>query len=154
MATETNGPGIIPYAPELRNEIIAVWEASVRATHDFLQKEDIAFYKTIVESIDFTTLKLHVLRVDEKPAGFIAVAGSKIEMLFLAPVQRGRGHGKNLLDFAVRHLRARSVDVNEQNTRARRFYEANGFRTISRSETDDAGKPYPILNMRLENAAD
>ena len=43
----------------------------------------------------------------------------------------------------------RSVDVNEQNPRARRFYEKHGFQIVSRRKTDDCGNPYPILRMEL-----
>jgi putative acetyltransferase len=41
------------------------------------------------------------------------------------------------------------VDVNEQNSAARRFYEACGFVVEGRSELDDQGRPYPLLHMRL-----
>jgi putative acetyltransferase len=40
------------------------------------------------------------------------------------------------------------VDVNEQNEAARRFYEACGFEVAGRSETDSAGRPFPLLHMR------
>ena len=41
------------------------------------------------------------------------------------------------------------VDVNEQNEQAIGFYQHYGFKTISRSELDGTGKPYPILHMEL-----
>jgi putative acetyltransferase len=30
------------------SEIVSVWEASVRATHDFLSEEDIQFFKPLI----------------------------------------------------------------------------------------------------------
>ena len=42
-----------------------------------------------------------------------------------------------------------TVDVNEQNSVARSFYEACGFVVEGRSELDDQGRPYPLLHMRL-----
>jgi putative acetyltransferase len=42
-----------------------------------------------------------------------------------------------------------TVDVNEQNAAARRFYEACGFVVEGRSELDEQGRPYPLLRMRL-----
>ncbi|MBD5243790.1 MAG: GNAT family N-acetyltransferase, partial [Barnesiella sp.] len=29
------------------------------------------------------------------------------------------------------------------------FYQARGFRIIGRDETDEAGRPYPILHLSL-----
>lgn len=55
-----------------------------------------------------------------------------------------------LLDFAIRELGITHVDVNEQNTQARSFYEHKGFEVIGRSETDEQGEPFPILHMRLK----
>ena len=40
------------------------------------------------------------------------------------------------------------LDVNEQNPEAIAFYTRRGFEVIGRSETDDAGRPYPLLHMR------
>ena len=41
------------------------------------------------------------------------------------------------------------LTVNEQNPQAVGFYEHMGFVTFGRSETDDAGEPFPLLHMRL-----
>jgi putative acetyltransferase len=61
----------------------------------------------------------------------------------------GRGVGRQL----VRHARSLwpelTVDVNEQNDAARRFYAACGFVVAGRSELDEQGRPYPLLHMRL-----
>jgi hypothetical protein len=41
-----------------------------------------------------------------------------------------------------------TVDVNEQNSSGRMFYEKMGFLVTGRSDLDDAGRPYPLLHMR------
>ena len=46
------------------------------------------------------------------------------------------------------HLGENKVDVNEQNPRAREFYEKIGFNIVNRSELDGQEKPYPILHMK------
>jgi putative acetyltransferase len=46
-----------------------------------------------------------------------------------------------------------TVDVNEQNEPARRFYEALGFVAAGRSPLDDNGLPYPILHLRRDAPA-
>ena len=140
---------IHPFAPADRPRILQIWEASVRATHDFLKPEDIGFYKRLLEEFDFGTLRLHCLRHGSGIAGFVGVADDTIEMLFLAPDAIGKGFGRRLLDFAVDTLGAVAVDVNEQNQRALRFYERSGFGIVGRTPTDSFGKPYPILQLRL-----
>ncbi|PSG70607.1 GNAT family N-acetyltransferase, partial [Escherichia coli] len=37
--------------------------------------------------------------------------------------------------------------VNEQNEQAVGFYKKVGFKVTGRSEVDDLGKPYPLLNL-------
>ncbi|GAA3964918.1 GNAT family N-acetyltransferase [Gordonia caeni] len=70
-------------------------------------------------------------------------------MLFVAAEDRGSGAGTALLDHAVRELGAWKVDVNEQNTQAVDFYARRGFDIVGRSDTDEAGRPYPLLHLKL-----
>ncbi|WP_043645567.1 acetyltransferase [Fundidesulfovibrio putealis] len=127
-----------------------LWEASVRATHSFLSEEDIRFFKPLMVESYLPAVELHCAR-DESGiiVGFIGTAGNKIEMLFVAPEHFGKGIGKLLLSHAVNDLRATAVDVNEQNPSALGFYEHLGFVITGRSPVDGAGKPYPLLHMRL-----
>lgn len=70
-------------------------------------------------------------------------------MLFLDPKYIGKGYGKSLMDFAVLNQNANLVDVNEQNTNAKKFYQKYGFEIYERTEKDNLGKDYPILKMKL-----
>src|SRR5262249_30854007 len=81
--------------------------------------------------------------------GFMGMSGSKMESLFLAPEVQRRGAGRRLVRHAQSLHGELTVDVNEQNTAARRFYEACGFVVEGRSELDDQGRPFPLLHMRL-----
>lgn len=129
--------------------LLAVWEASVRATHHFLAEDKIRLFKImIVEQQLFEKSSLFCIRkVTGEIAGFAGVSGENLDMLFLDPSVIGTGAGKALMRYATDVLGATRVDVNEQNEHARRFYERFGFRVISRSETDDNGEPFPLLRM-------
>jgi putative acetyltransferase len=81
--------------------------------------------------------------------GFMGMSGSKMESLFLAPEFHGRGGGRRLVRHAQELHGELTTDVNEQNSAACRFYEACGFVVQDRSELDDAGRPFPLLHMRL-----
>lgn len=128
--------------------LVDLWERSVRATHAFLSENDISEIKSKLASEYFPAVDIHISDVNGIPAGFIGVAGDKIEMLFIDSVCQGKGYGTALLDFAI-GKGAKLVDVNEQNPAALGFYESKGFRTVSRDPTDDAGRPFPILHLSL-----
>lgn len=143
---------IKPYTSEFRDQIIDVWERSVRATHDFVKSEDIDYFKSVVITIDFTLFDVYcAINLAGEVIGFIGVADKKVEMLFLDPTCIGKGVGKQLMLFALEHLNVTGVDVNEQNRNAVSFYEKFGFKTYDRTEKDPEGKDYPILKMRLEH---
>jgi putative acetyltransferase len=131
-------------------EVVGVWEASVRATHNFLKEEDIVFFKPLILHEYLKVVELRCVKNDQqKIIGFLGVAEEKIEMLFIHPDARGKGIGKILVDYALQKMNASKVDVNEQNKQAVGFYEHLGFKIIQRSELDSLGMPYPILHMEL-----
>lgn len=127
-----------------------LWERSVRATHDFLAPEDIAFFRRIVREEALQAVKLYVIRNDENRfSAFAGVEADNLEMLFADPSARGKGLGRLLVEHVVTHCGVRRVDVNEQNTQAAGFYARMGFRIVSRDATDSSGKSYPTLHLTL-----
>jgi len=141
---------IQPYNDQMRDDLIFVWERSVRATHTFLNKDDITYYKSIVDGIDFNKFQVYCALADGgELMGFIGVADEKIEMLFLHPSYIGQGIGGSLMDYALNNLGATQVDVNEGNRYAVEFYKRYGFEVYDRTEKDSEGKDYPILKMKL-----
>jgi putative acetyltransferase len=137
--------------------LVALWERSVRATHEFLTETDIGALRPLVrEALSDDALELWVLtETTDVPIGFMGLAGHDIAALFLEPARRGQGGGRRLVAHAQGlrdgHL---TVDVNEQNPAARGFYEALGFVVVGRSPLDDGGRPFPILHMRRPTASD
>ncbi|MBT1705296.1 GNAT family N-acetyltransferase [Chryseosolibacter indicus] len=133
------------------NELIEVWEASVRATHDFLSEENIMYFKPLILNQYFYLVQLSAFRNQEgRIIGFAGVGEDKLEMLFIHPDCRGKGVGKHLLQHAIQNMNVRKVDVNEQNVQATAFYTHMGFKIIGRSETDGLGKPFPLLHLELQ----
>jgi putative acetyltransferase len=131
--------------------LLALWERSVRATHEFLAEGDIVGLRPhVAEALGDEALELWVLADQEDvPIGFMGLAGDDIAALFLEPAHRGRGGGRRLVAHA-QALRGGelTVDVNEQNPAARGFYEALGFVVAGRSPLDPDGRPFPMLHMR------
>ena len=136
--------------PQLMHQLLEVWERSVRATHLFLSADEVAEIKPYVpQALREIPHLVAAWRADGAPAGFLGVDGRKLEMLFLAPEERGKGLGRKLVQYGMESFDIREVTVNEQNPQARGFYEHMGFCVCQRSELDEQGRPYPILKMRL-----
>ena len=130
--------------------VLEVWEASVRATHDFLSEADIGFFKPLVLGELYGLEHLVGLRDHEGTlVGFAGVSHGKLEALFVDPACHRRGVGRILTQYAVTQLGADRVDVNEQNRQAVAFYEHLGYVVEARSEFDATGKPFPLLHMRV-----
>ena len=131
-------------------DMIRVWEASVRATHHFLDPEDITFYKSIIPEA-LPQVKLFIYEIEGQVAGFMGVSGNTLDMLFIDPSYRRKGIGSKLFQYAQSEFQISKVDVNEQNQQAVDFYLKTGFIQTGRRATDDFGKAYPILEMALGN---
>ena len=134
-----------------RTVLLDVWLRSVRTTHTFVSEEDIRSMIPQVRDYLASSAPEFWVLCDDSGAlmGFMGMSGSKMESLFLAPEFQRRGAGRRLVLHAHALHGELTVDVNEQNVAARRFYEACGFVLERRSELDDQGRPYPLLHMRL-----
>lgn len=142
---------ITPFDKKDYQELIEVWEASVKATHDFLPESRIGELKTLILDQYFDAVQLVGVKEHDKILGFLGVHETDIEMLFIHPEARGKGVGKFLLLHAINALRCRRVDVNEQNQQAVDFYLYMGFEIKGRSPLDGQGEPYPLLHLELRD---
>lgn len=150
MTTSTDEYRIAKGTPQDYPRLMAVWEASVRATHDFLQEGHIEMFRPIILEKAFPAVELFVLRnASDVIVAFAGVADGKQEMLFVDPAEFGKGHGKKLLLHVQEKLGVRKVDVNEQNEQACSFYRHMGYEVAGRSATDGLGLPYPLLHLEL-----
>lgn len=137
--------------PELINQLLEVWENSVRATHLFLSEKEI---KSIREYVPQALREIAHLMIAEDEAGcaaaFMGIEDGTLEMLFIAPKERGKGLGKRLIQYGMENYGIKRMAVNEQNPQARGFYEHMGFHVYKRTDHDEQGNPYPLLYMRFK----
>ncbi|MDR5699259.1 acetyltransferase [Agromyces aerolatus] len=131
--------------------LAAIWRGAVDATHDFLADADRDEIEARLQSDYFPAVVISVAERDGRPVGFSGVLDGTLEMLFVDARQRDSGIGTALLTHAIREHGVTTVDVNEQNVSAAAFYAHRGFEVVGRSETDEAGRPYPLLHMRLSS---
>jgi putative acetyltransferase len=134
--------------------IIDIWLRCVRATHTFLSEQEIqALLPQVGPELDKCELWV-LCSAENCPIGFLGMSPNQIEAMFIAPEFIRRGGGRQLVQHALSLSDGDlTVDVNEQNTPARSFYEACGFVVIGRTEVDTGGRPYPLLHMKLKKSA-
>lgn len=128
--------------------LVEIWESAVLATHDFLKEDDFQYYKEHLPSY-FGFVSLWGLELEGKLVGFMGIAEQALEMLFIDASIRGKGIGKQLIEFGIQEQGITKVEVNEQNDQAVGFYQHMGFQIKSRAALDAQGKEYPILKMEL-----
>lgn len=138
--------------PILVQELLKVWEKSVRATHLFLSDSEINSIKGYVPQALNGVANLVIAENENGiPIAFMGVESGILEMLFVAPEERGKGVGKNLIRYGMKAYGIEKLTVNEQNPQAKGFYEYMGFKVYKRSENDEQGNPYPLLYMSLSH---
>lgn len=150
--SETGRELLVPEPTDL-DELTALWEASVRATHTFVTEKDIDELRPIVRHQVLLDCNLRCIKNSEgRILAFMGVKGKHLDMLFVHPDLRGQGLGRFLVNHAIGKWNIETVDVNEQNPQAVGFYHYLGFETVTRSATDDAGRPFPILHLKLKKS--
>lgn len=131
--------------------LLDVWESSVRATHHFLSDAEVKQIKEYVPQALGGVEHLVVAENEQgSPIAFMGAENGRLEMLFIAPAERGKGVGRELLQYAIQNYSVQEVTVNEQNPQAVGFYQRMGFETYKRTAQDEQGGPYPLLYMKLE----
>lgn len=147
-------PPIRRYAPETDLETcIGIWRRASRAGHPFLSETALEGDEALVREVYMPSAEVWVGCPGGAPAGFVALLGGTVGGLFVAPEHHGRGLGRALVLHAARLHGALDVEVYEANEGARRFYAALGFARTGRRESDDRGRPFPLVAMRRAGPA-
>lgn len=135
---------------QLQEELLNIWEDSVRATHHFLSDAEVKQIRDYVPQA-FSGVEHLIIAENEcgDPIGFMGTEGHRLEMLFILSEERGKGIGKQLLQYGIANYGVKELTVNEQNPQAVGFYESMGFKTYKRTDQDEEGNPYPLLYMKI-----
>ena len=134
---------------DLLPALLRLWEASVRATHDFLSDAEIErIGQYVPQALQEVAHLIVAERASGEPVAFMGIEQTRLEMLFLAPEERGKGLGRQLIQYGIQNYDLREVTVNEQNPQAVGFYRHMGFEPYRKTALDENGDPYPLLYMR------
>ncbi len=105
---------------ELLNDLLEVWEDSVKATHTFLSTEEIEIIKEYVPEA-LKNIKHLIIKENGNsiPIAFMGIENQKLEMLFIKNSERKKGLGKKLLIYGIEKYNINELTVNEQNLNAK-----------------------------------
>lgn len=135
--------------PQLLKALLQIWEDSVRATHLFLSDAEIKHIKEYVVPALEAVEHLIVAKTNAgEPIAFMGINDGRLEMLFILAAERGKGLGRQLIEYGISKYNLSELTVNEQNPQAVGFYQHLGFVTYKRTDFDEEGNPYPLLYMK------
>ena len=86
----------------LMEQLLKVWEESVRATHQFLSEKEIEKIKEyVLQALAGVQSLVIAVNASGEPIAFMGVEDHRLEMLFLSPKERGKGLGKQLAFMSI-----------------------------------------------------
>lgn len=88
--------------PQQLERLLMIWEASVRATHHFLSDAEVKQIKSYVpQALQSVSHLIIAVNASNEPIGFMGTEQNRLEMLFLSPTERGKGIGKQLVQYGI-----------------------------------------------------
>ncbi|MEG0250696.1 MAG: GNAT family N-acetyltransferase [Peptostreptococcus sp.] len=130
------------------DEIVDIWERSVKHSHKFLSIKEIEDIKSDLVRI-LPNFEINLWIEGEEIIGFSSDSEKHLNMLFLDPKYIGKGYGSKIINTLIEEGLVDTVDVNKDNNLAKEFYLRKGFKVFKESPLDDEGRPYPILHLKL-----
>jgi putative acetyltransferase len=158
IAAQSGDPAVMITIRQSRADetgrLYEIWQDAVRASHGFISADDMADIELMVKTEylpgrDFW----FAADGDDRAVGFMSLEGPHVDSLFVTPDRHAQGVGRALLAHAYSLSRVLSVEVNEQNLEARRFYERMGFVQVGWTATDAGGRPNPLLMLHLADGS-
>jgi GNAT superfamily N-acetyltransferase len=96
----------------------------------------------------FALNEIWLAEAADGPDGYVAFRADFIEHLFVRPEKQGAGLGVTLLGMARENAAELTLWTFQQNLRARRFYERQGFRSIRMTDGADNEEKLPDVLYR------
>jgi GNAT superfamily N-acetyltransferase len=134
--------------------IAELFAASYRLLTFLPMLHTIEGYRWFVASVMLKECAVTVAEDNTGIISFIALQGEEVRQLYTRPDRIGRGAGTQLIEAAKSSsVAALELWCFQANTRARRFYEARGFRAIRFTDGADNEERTPDVRYRWERAA-
>ncbi|SNS89172.1 GNAT family N-acetyltransferase [Antarctobacter heliothermus] len=132
--------------------LITIWDTAEPLAHPFLSDEIRRQVRKDMRNIYLPNADTWVLEHDGVPVGFIAMIGTEIGGLFLAPTHQGKGMGRHMVDHIVAIKGPLTVEVFKDNKIGLPFYERYGFVKTGEGAFDASGDKTFKMAMLLRNS--
>jgi putative acetyltransferase len=110
-------------------------------------------YRSFVANVMMKECAVTVAKDDTGVVSFLALRDEEVRLLYTRPDRIGRGAGTQLIEAAKESgVDALELWCFQANTRARRFYEARGFRAIRFTDGADNEEKAPDVRYRWQPA--
>jgi GNAT superfamily N-acetyltransferase len=124
---------LLPFLPAFAGEVVAMWresfEAAVGVSEPHTMEQQCAYLLNNV----VPTNRVVIAVVGNRVIGFVAASDERIDQLYVHRDYQGAGVGSQMLQWAKENSCGRlHLFTFERNERARRFYEARGFKIVAR----------------------
>ncbi len=106
--------------------------------------------RRFIESVILKTCDVTVAEGEDGIVSFLARDGQEIRLLYMHPASIGAGAGSLLVVAKASGVAALELWCFQANTRARRFYEARGFRAICFTDGADNEEKMPDVRYRWQ----
>lgn len=133
--------------------IAEVFSASFRLLTFLPMLHTVAEYRSFIANMIFKDCEVIVAEDASGIVCFLARQGEEVRLLYTRPDYIGRGAGTPLIEAAKSSgVNALELWCFQANARARRFYEARGFRAIRFTDGADNEEKTPDVRYRWERA--
>lgn len=131
------------------NAILSSWESATRLAHPFFSEAFIEQERHNIPNVYLPNADTWVIEEDGKVFGFIALIGNEVGAIFVDPEFHGTGAGWALMEKAQELQGDLEVEVFEENSIGRNFYEKYGFDLLSESVHEETGNK--LLRLKFKS---
>ncbi|KAA3636106.1 MAG: GNAT family N-acetyltransferase [Bacteroidetes bacterium] len=128
--------------------IIDTWYQASMLAHPFLDSRFIEQEKHNIRNVYLPNTDTWVFESDNEVVAFIAMIENEVGAIFAKPDFHGQGIGKQLMDFVAEKNETLEVEVFQNNSIGRAFYEKYGFSEIGNHIHEETG--FKLLRLRYE----
>jgi GNAT superfamily N-acetyltransferase len=131
--------------------VAEVFSASFRLLTFLPMLHTVAEDRAFLANVICRDCEVTVAEDDSGIVSFLARRGEEVRLLYTRPDRIGRGAGTQLIEAAKQSgVNALELWCFQANARARRFYEARGFRAIRFTDGADNEEKTPDIRYRWE----
>ncbi|MEV4126187.1 GNAT family N-acetyltransferase [Nocardia sp. NPDC049707] len=138
---------IRPYRPADEDVVVDLWARASRIAHPFVPGEGGGERERKMREIYLVQADNWVAEdANGRVVALLGMLGSEIGGLFVHPDAQGAGIGRVLVEFAAARHDSVTLDVYENNHKARGFYTTMGFAEEGRHPDEDSG--HMLITLR------